>query len=112
MRLAIIACWAILTEQLKMTWKAIRAFRFRREIHEGECIPRGYGLSYREFTRLVGVCHPLPFNCIVAFFRNLKYALLRPPQFEDYIREVVRREAKEAVEFKLWLEKKKQKLRG
>ena len=43
----------------------------RYEAIRGESAPRGYGLAYRRFDMDVSIYYPIPFNLIVAFFREV-----------------------------------------
>ncbi len=49
---------------------------FYKEISEGECIPSGYGLSYRRFEIRKTVCSPIPFNILIRALREFYYIML------------------------------------
>ena len=38
---------------------------------EGEIIPMGYGIAWRDYLRDVYVCYPIPFNIIAGYTRRL-----------------------------------------
>lgn len=40
-------------------------------IYEGRTLPRGYGVAYREYDRLVAVAYPIPLNVIISYVRKL-----------------------------------------
>ena len=40
-------------------------------VPEGEELPRGYGLAWREFNRPGAICMPMPFNRIARAARQL-----------------------------------------
>ncbi len=44
---------------------------------EGEKIPRGYGFTYYSLETRDTVCHPIPLNFLVAFWRRLHMYLIR-----------------------------------
>lgn len=43
----------------------------KKQLREGERIPKGYGIAYREVARLVVVAYPIPINVIVAGLRKV-----------------------------------------
>ena len=43
----------------------------KKEIREGERIPKGYGIAYREMEKLVAIAYPIPINLIVGGIRRL-----------------------------------------
>lgn len=43
----------------------------RVEILEAERIPNGYGLAWRDFSRRITVCYPIPLNLILNSLRRL-----------------------------------------
>ena len=40
-------------------------------LSDGQKIPKGFGLSYYLIDRDAMICHPVPFNLLVRFFRKL-----------------------------------------
>ena len=44
--------------------------------YEGECIPWGWAVSYRDFDRDVGVCHPIPLHLLRRWARDLRFWLM------------------------------------
>lgn len=50
----------------------------RREVAEYDRIPRGYGVAYRELSRLVAVCYPVPLNWVVRWARAFWWRLAIP----------------------------------
>ena len=50
----------------------------RREIREGEELPRGYGIAYRSFMRDTAIAYPVPFNWLVRASRWLRWRLKVP----------------------------------
>ena len=40
-------------------------------ISQGEEIPRGYGIAYRDYVRDIAICYPIIINWIVWIFREL-----------------------------------------
>ena len=54
----------------------------RREIEEGEIIPKGYGVAYYNFTTHHVVCYPIPFNIFANWLRKLYFRILNPSLHE------------------------------
>ena len=50
----------------------------RREIREGEELPRGYGIAYRSFISDTAIAYPVPFNWLVRASRWLRWKLKLP----------------------------------
>ena len=46
------------------------------KVGEGECIPKGYGLAWREFDRVESIFLPVPFNIIVSFARSVYWHMV------------------------------------
>ena len=57
-------------------------FQTRKVIAEGEMIPRGYGIAYRDFIDYTRVCYPLPLNWIVRGWTAVAKFLKLPPMTE------------------------------
>ena len=77
--------------RLKQLWTQ------KRFIEEGCCLPRGWGVAYREWLRAVAVVYPIPLNFIVGYFHDvimvLLYRGLLPSHFERRLRaEILRSE--------------------
>jgi hypothetical protein len=55
----------------------------RKEIEEGERLPKYYGLAWHEFDRDVGVCFVYPFNILLGYLRTwyLKARYFRSPVY-------------------------------
>ena len=47
----------------------------KKEIREGEILPKGYGLAWYEMDRLVGIAYPIPLNIIFGFIRKIWFRL-------------------------------------
>ena len=45
----------------------------RKEIGEGELLPKGYGLAYRCDWSYISICYPIPLNIIVRLYREIYY---------------------------------------
>ena len=45
--------------------------RFSIELRRYEAIPKWYGVSWAEESRLVLICHPFPLNIVINFCRNV-----------------------------------------
>jgi len=43
----------------------------RKEIKEGEPIPKFYGISYLEPNRLGAICYPIPLNILIGYIRKI-----------------------------------------
>lgn len=50
-----------------------------REVHQGEMIPRGWGIAYRSWRRASATAMPIPLNMIVGLLRWLWFSCLRAP---------------------------------
>ena len=61
------------------------------EISEGEMLPKGYGISYRHYSRRVWVCYPFPFNHFVRLFRDIWFRV-RNTKPDSFTRELSRLE--------------------
>ena len=57
-------------------------FQIRKLKAEGEIIPRGYGIAYRDFASYISVCYPVPLNWIVRAGREVARFLKLPPMTE------------------------------
>ena len=55
-----------------------RSHPLERVVREGEMIPRGYGLAYRDFATNHLIAYPVPFNWLVRASRGLRYKLKVP----------------------------------
>ena len=49
-------------------------------IEDGERIPRFYGIAWRDHSRCVYVCYPLPFNWIAWALREVLFRLKQTPK--------------------------------
>jgi hypothetical protein len=45
--------------------------KIKKEVYEGQMIPKFYGLAYCEFDRFVAVTYPIPLNLIIGYFRKI-----------------------------------------
>ena len=45
--------------------------KIAKEVLEGERYPKGYGLAWRDFSRRVSICYPVPLNLILNLLRRL-----------------------------------------
>ncbi len=54
----------------------IKNLKLRKELREGEMIPKYYGIAYGELDRLIAVAYPIPLNIIVALWQKV-YLLFR-----------------------------------
>lgn len=43
----------------------------KREIRQGDVIPRGYGICYLKETSFTAICYIWPLNHIIAFLRSI-----------------------------------------
>ena len=55
-----------------------RSHPLERVVREGEMIPRGYGLAYRDFATNHLIAYPVPLNWLVRASRGLRYKLKVP----------------------------------
>lgn len=53
-----------------MKTHALKKIEIRKEIAEGENIPKYYGVAWREINRLSTVTYPIPLNIIFAHIRK------------------------------------------
>ena len=68
--------------------------KYRIELRQGEAIPRGYGLAYKQYHSLTFVCYPIPINIIVRVSREIEYWLMRgcfKSKWEEELRKLTRR---------------------
>lgn len=49
----------------------------RYDKREGEEIPFGWAVAFRDFDRGCGVCYPIPIHFLVRWGRDLRYWLMR-----------------------------------
>lgn len=54
-------------------------FQIRKLKADGEIIPRGYGIAYRDFAMNQSVCYPVPLNWIVRGWTAVAKFLKLPP---------------------------------
>jgi hypothetical protein len=48
---------------------------YQKYVREGEIMPRGYGLAWREVNRPVFVCLPIPLNLVARWAREFWFAI-------------------------------------
>ena len=58
-----------------------------KQIHEGEIIPRFYGVAYRNFAQDTIICYPFPFNIIVQYWRKWWMAIRNPAKRTSDLRD-------------------------
>lgn len=54
-----------------MKWRGWRVVMDNFLVHEGELLPRGYGVAWREYDRDCSVVMPIPLNLIAGSLRRL-----------------------------------------
>lgn len=55
---------------------SLKKMEIKKEIREGEMIPKYYGVAYRNMDRLTAICYPIPLNIVLALW-NRFYIWLR-----------------------------------
>ena len=60
------------------------------KLAEGQRLPHGYGLAYRDYSRDCGVFYPIPLNFLVRIAREIYFILARgviASRFEKLLKE-------------------------
>jgi hypothetical protein len=73
------------------------AIMLRKDIYEGELIPRGYGMAYLSYSKFIVICYPIPLNWVVAGWRLL-YRKLQHAPLEKKVIDLVMAEKKKAYQ--------------
>jgi len=61
----------------------MKKIRFKKEVKEGEKLPRFYGLAYTEYVIGKGfaeICYPIPFNFLIGWIKLAHYRLKTGPK--------------------------------
>ncbi len=60
----------------------------KKEVYGGRMMPRGYGLAYQEFDRMVYIVYPIPLNLIIRLAHGIYWRLaqgIAPLYFESQV---------------------------
>lgn len=64
---------------------------FKKLIYDLECVPKGYGLAYKDIYRRCGHYYPIPLNLIIRAWDNFYCAIAYPQNGTR--REIIERKA-------------------
>jgi hypothetical protein len=75
----------------KEYYTKLRNFKIRREIEQGEMMPKLYGVAYMDFMRKIYICYPFPLNHIVRVYRSV-WCRVRHAYMDEMESRLVKRE--------------------